>query len=87
VTSAHAVILLLENPEAFGLSGDIKVDNLVLAGSPLAKDSKLYKKLLGLQEAGKIGNIFYEDYQSKGLMESIMTKLRFRPVRAHSVLF
>jgi RHS repeat-associated protein len=65
VTSAHAVILLLENPEAFGLSGDIKVDNLVLAGSPLSKGSKLYKRLLSLQEAGKIGNILYDDYQSK----------------------
>lgn len=48
------------------LDENFKVDNLVLAGSPLSPKSKLYKKLNALQEAGKIGSIKYEDYQAEG---------------------
>ncbi|MFD2914936.1 SpvB/TcaC N-terminal domain-containing protein [Psychroserpens luteus] len=65
VTIAQAAIQLLENPSEYGLDDDYTIDNLVLVGSPVNKDSKLMAKLQNLKEQGKIGNILYEDYQSK----------------------
>ncbi|SMC46161.1 RHS repeat-associated core domain-containing protein [Moheibacter sediminis] len=65
VTVAQAVIQLLVNPEEYGLDGSYKIDNLVLVGSPIHEDSKLMDKLYELKDQGKIGNILYEDYQSK----------------------
>jgi len=66
VTAAQAAIAMVEDPTNFGLAKDFKIDNLVLAGSPLSPKSKLYKKLEALKEAGKIGNIEYENYQAEG---------------------
>lgn len=65
VTIAQSAILLLENPEAFGLDENFKIDNLILVGAPVDPDSELYKKLEQLQLDGKIGKIEYDDFQSK----------------------
>ena len=66
VTAAQAAIAMVENPTKYGLAEGFKIDNLVLAGSPLSKKSKLYKKLEELKAAGKIGNIEYDNYQAEG---------------------
>ncbi|SHL81608.1 RHS repeat-associated core domain-containing protein [Chitinophaga jiangningensis] len=66
VTAGQAAIAMVEDPTKFGLEEGFKIDNLVLAGSPLSPKSKLYKKLEALQAAGKIGNIEYEKYQAEG---------------------
>jgi hypothetical protein len=66
VSTTHAAIAMLEDPTKFGLDENFTIDNLVLAGSPLDPKSKLYKKLESLQQAGKIKNIEYENYQAEG---------------------
>ncbi len=63
VTAAQAAILLLSDEKRYGVK---KIDNLVLGGSPIPKDSDLYKKLTDLQKQGKIGNIRYDLYQIEG---------------------
>ncbi len=65
VTVAQAAIFLVEHPEDYGLGKDFKIDNLVLVGSPVDKKSELYAKLESLKQQGKIGEIRYDEYQSK----------------------
>ncbi|MBX2900742.1 MAG: hypothetical protein KF775_13895 [Cyclobacteriaceae bacterium] len=65
VSVAQASIFLLENSEQYGLGRDFKIDNLILAGSPVDIDSKLYAKLKDLESTGRIGKIHYDKYQSK----------------------
>ncbi len=64
VSIAQAAILMLENPEKYGLDKNFKIDNLVLVGSPIDKESELYKKLESLEKQGKIGKLLYDNYQS-----------------------
>jgi RHS repeat-associated protein len=68
VTTSQAVVDIFRDISKYGLSDDFKIDNLVLGGSPVSKDSKLFKSLLELQEQGKIGNIIYDDAQLEGDM-------------------
>ena len=44
-----------------------KVDNLILIGSPVSKNSLLYKEILKYQKAGKIGNIHRYDIEGDKL--------------------
>jgi hypothetical protein len=66
VTTAQAVIDIFRDPSKYGLGEDFKIDNLILGGSPVSKNSKLYKEIIKLQEAGKIGNVIYDEAQLKG---------------------
>lgn len=45
----------------------VKVDNLILAGSPTSDDSELMNTLQGLKKDGKIGNIIREDIKDDKL--------------------
>ena len=60
ITTAQTAITLLEE----GVVGHI--DNLMLVGSPIDKNSELYKKLEDLQKSGKIGKIHYDKYVLEG---------------------
>jgi RHS repeat-associated protein len=54
INAAQAAIVLLRR-------GTVdRIDNLILGGSPINLESRLYRKLLKLQSEGKIGNISYE---------------------------
>ncbi|GGP06310.1 hypothetical protein GCM10010992_26010 [Cloacibacterium rupense] len=66
VTTAQAVIDIFRDPSKYGLDDNFKIDNLILGGSPISKDSSLYKEILKLQEAGKIGSVIYDEAQLKG---------------------
>lgn len=65
-TTAQAVVEIFRDPSKYGLDENFKIDNLILGGSPVAKDSKLFKKLENLKAEGKIGEIVYEDAQLPG---------------------
>jgi RHS repeat-associated protein len=56
VSTAQAVIAMLQDPEKHGLPKDFHIDNLILAGSPIKENSRLDKKLKDLAANGKIGN-------------------------------
>jgi RHS repeat-associated protein len=66
VTTAQAVIDIFRDPSKYGLDDNFKIDNLVLGGSPIAKDSKLFKEIMKLKKEGKIGNVMYDEAQLKG---------------------
>jgi hypothetical protein len=67
-TTLQAVVDIFRDISKYGLSDDFKIDNLVLGGSPVSMDSKLFKSLLELKEQGKIGEIVYVDTQLTGFM-------------------
>lgn len=66
VTTAQAVIDMWKNPEKYGLDENFKIDNLILGGSPIAEDSKLFAALMNLKKEGKIGDVMYKEAQLKG---------------------
>jgi RHS repeat-associated protein len=66
VSAAQAAISMLEDPTKYGLEVGFTIDNLVLAGSPIDNDSKLYQKLEDLKKQGKIKNIQYDEFQAEG---------------------
>ena len=66
VTTAQAIVDIFRDPAKYGLDENFKIDNLILGGSPVAKDSELYAEIIKLQENGKIGKVVYDDAQLKG---------------------
>jgi RHS repeat-associated protein len=66
VTTAQAVIDMIKNPSKYDLDENFKIDNLILGGSPIAKNSKLFKEIMKLQGEGKIGNVMYDEAQLPG---------------------
>lgn len=66
VTTAQAVVDIFRDPSKYGLDENFKIDNLILGGSPVSKDSDLYKEIGKLQEAGKIKNLIYDEAQLPG---------------------
>jgi len=64
VSVAQAAYFLLKYPVEFGLDNNFILHHVILAGSPVHKKSKLFKKLRGLEKDKKIGVILYDGYQS-----------------------
>jgi hypothetical protein len=65
VSVAQAAWFLLQYPTSFGLDSNFRIDNLVLAGAPVHKGSRLFRALRRLEREGKIGKLLYEKYQSR----------------------
>jgi hypothetical protein len=65
VSVAQAVYFLLKYPVEFGLDSNFSVKHLVLAGSPVHKKSKLYRKLLRLQQGQRLDTLLHDGYQSR----------------------
>ena len=81
VSIAQASYAMLKNPKKFGLSEDFKIDNLVLAGSPIDINSKLYKKLKKLVEE-KGGTLHYADFQApEDLVTGLGGKSRIQAIK------
>lgn len=87
VTTAQALIDIFRNPAKYGLNNSFKVNYLLLGGSTICKDTKLFKELLNLKDQGKIGVVIYDEAQlpgdivtglgSKSLLGAIVNMFRY----------
>ena len=66
VTTAQALIDLFRNPSKYGIDHRFKVDYLLLGGSTIRKETRLFKEILHLKDQGKIGVIIYDEAQLPG---------------------
>jgi hypothetical protein len=66
VTTAQAVIDLFRNPSKYALNDQFKINYLLLGGSTIRKDTRLFRELVKLQQHGKIEYIIYDEAQLPG---------------------